>query len=355
MKKLFIPFLTLAVILLTLSVSCSKDAQEANQKAVKELKFKDDKSFKIIQFTDIHYIPGNDSSRQALALLGEAIDAEKPDLVVITGDLIWREPAKQCLDEVLAPIVERNVPWAYILGNHDSERDLSRDSIMMYAMEKPNCYAQMGPDDLNGFGNYIIEIKGSQNDSVKSVLYFFDSGDYATLENQYTSNKKIGGYAWLSFDQIAWYRNNSKEYWLKNDSVSVPSLAFFHIPLREYTEMAKSGNIVGTRNENECPALLNSGMFTAMREAGDIMGTFTGHDHDNDYIGVYQDIALAYGRYSGGKTVYNNLGLNGCRIIELTEGSRSFTSYIRLMGGEKLHEVKYPDSFKVEDAKVVKE
>lgn len=355
MKKVTLSILFTIVALSVFFASCSDKAAIVENKAVKELKFNEDKSFKIIQFTDIHYIPGNDSSKVALALLREAIDAEKPDLVVITGDLIWREPAMECLDSVLAPIVERNVPWAYVLGNHDSERDMTRDSIMMYAMEKPNCYAQIGPDHLNGIGNYIIELKSSQNDSVRSILYFFDSGDYATLKNQYTSDKEIGGYGWLSFDQIAWYRNNSKEYYIKNDSTLVPSFAFFHIPLREYTVMAKSGNIVGTRNENECPALLNSGMFTAMRESGDIMGTFVGHDHDNDYIGVYQDIALAYGRYSGGKTVYNNLGLNGCRVIELTEGDRSFTSYIRLLGGEKIHEVKYPDSFKVEDDKAEEE
>lgn len=355
MKKLFLPFFLFSVVLFVLFSSCSSDKERSPFRAVKELKFNDNKSFKIIQFTDIHYIPGNESSKESLALLGEAIDAEKPDLVVITGDLIWREPAKECLDEVLAPIVERNVPWTYILGNHDSERDMTRDSIMLYATSKPNCYAQIGPDDISGVGNYIIELKGSETDTVKSVLYFFDSGDYTKLKNQYTSDKKVGNYGWLAFDQIEWYRNNSKKYYLKNDSVPVPSLAFFHIPLREYTEMAKAGGIVGTRNERECPALLNSGMFTAMRESGDIMGTFVGHDHDNDYIGVYHDIALAYGRYSGGKTVYNNLGLNGCRVIELTEGSRSFTTYIRLIGGEKLHEVKYPDSFVIQENKVSEE
>ncbi len=48
-------------------------------------------------------------------------------------------------------------------------------------------------------------------------------------------------------------------------------------------------------------------MFAAMKEAGDVMGMFVGHDHDNDYAVMWKDILLAYGRYTGGNTVYNHL------------------------------------------------
>lgn len=318
----------------------------AQDNAVKSLKFNENKKFKIIQFTDIHYKPGNEESKKALAMLGEAIDAEKPDLVVITGDLIWADPAKQCLDDVLAPIVERKVPWTYVLGNHDAERSMSREQIMEYVTKMPYCYAEAGPKELKGIGNYIIELKGSNSPELKSVLYFFDSGDYTKYKNSQVTKNKVGNYDWFGFNQIAWYREKSQTYTQRNGGEALPGLAFFHIALPEYTTMAKSVKVIGTRGENECPGLLNPGMFTAMRECGDVMGTFVGHDHDNDYIGVYNDIALAFGRYSGGKdAVYNNLGLNGCRVIELAEGSRTFDTYIRLLGGEKLYPVTYPDTF----------
>lgn len=60
------------------------------------------------------------------------------------------------------------------------------------------------------------------------------------------------------------------------------------------------------------PRQLNTGMFAAMKASGDVMGTFVGHDHDNDYAVMWKDILLAYGRYTGGNTVYNHLP-NGAR------------------------------------------
>ena len=55
-------------------------------------------------------------------------------------------------------------------------------------------------------------------------------------------------------------------------------------------------------------------------------------------------ILLAYGRYTGGDTVYNNLS-NGARVIEMTEGSTSFKTWIRLKGGEVINPVNYPSDF----------
>ena len=186
-----------------------------------------------------------------------------------------------------------------------------------------------GDEYIKGIGNYILEVKDKEAKALKSILYFMDSGAYSKIAKPFS-------YAWFDFSQINWYRDQSAAYKRRNEENPLPALAFFHIPLPEYTQMT-SGNdsiLVGEKRESECAPKLNTGMFTAMREAGDVMGTFVGHDHDNDYIGSFYDIYLAYGRFSGGKTVYNNLGLNGCRVIELTEDKREFNTYIRLLGGE---------------------
>lgn len=45
------------------------------------------------------------------------------------------------------------------------------------------------------------------------------------------------------------------------------------------------------------------------------MGMFVGHDHNNDYAVAYKEVLLAYGRYTGGNTVYNDLASNGARVI----------------------------------------
>ena len=53
---------------------------------------------------------------------------------------------------------------------------------------------------------------------------------------------------------------------------------------------------------------------------------------------------IAYGRYTGGDTVYNNLS-NGARVIEMTEGSTNFRTWIRLKDGEVINTVNYPSDF----------
>lgn len=331
LKKLFLSILILAV-------SSSAFAQ------VNVLKFNDKGNFKIIQFTDVHYKQGKQESAVAIELIKEVLDAEQPDLVVFTGDIIWAKPVEKGLDEVFAPVIERKIPWAYIFGNHDEEQGKSREEIMNYVMQKPCCLSVHGDKTITGVGNFILEVKDKKNEKTKALLYLMDSGAYTPI-------KEIGHYNWFAFDQVEWYRAQSAAYTKENKGKPYPALAFFHIPLAEYPLMtgAKDAKIIGERREDECNGKLNTGMFTAMREAGDVMGTFVGHDHDNDYIGSYYGIYLAYGRYSGGKTVYNNLGKNGCRIIELKEGKRQFSTYIRLLGGEKLYEVEYPKTFPTKD------
>lgn len=312
------------------------------------LQFEKDKDFKIVQFTDVHYKPGVAASDTAIILINEILDAEKPDFVVFTGDLVWGAPAKDAFDTVLQPVIDRSIPWAYVNGNHDDEFELNRTQIMDHITQKPYCMASHGDKSLKGEGNYILELRSSESrDEISTLLYFMDSGAYNN------KHKGVGwSYDWFGHEQVDWYRKQSAAYTARNDGVPYRALAFFHIPLAEYPIMTlNKENYIGNYKEDECNGKINTGMFAAMVESGDVVGTFVGHDHDNDYIGNYYGIALAYGRYSGGNTVYNNLGNNGCRVINLKEGEKGFSTYIRLRGGETLFPVDFPESFKKEEKK----
>ena len=87
-------------------------------------------------------------------------------------------------------------------------------------------------------------------------------------------------------------------------------------------------------------------MFAAMLEAGDVMGTFVGHDHVNNYVTPWHGILLGYGQFTGGKTTYTD-GRRGARVIELTEGERGFRTWIRMADGSVKDEVKWPEGFKL--------
>ena len=82
MKRLFISILCLLGSLLNAN---------AQQPA---LQFNKDGKFKIVQFTDVHYIHNNPKSAISIERINEVLDAEKPDLVLFTGDVIYGKPAE---------------------------------------------------------------------------------------------------------------------------------------------------------------------------------------------------------------------------------------------------------------------
>lgn len=302
------------------------------------LRYNGQGTFKIAQFTDIHFNAGVEKAKPSIALINNILDTEQPQLVIFTGDIVTSKPVLEGWDEVLAPAIQRKIPWAVIFGNHDDENGMSREAIMEYITKKPYCMAQRGPETLTSVGNYVLKVTDA-NDKNLLLLYCMDSRAYSTIEG-------LKGYGWFGFDQIEWYRKQSAAFADGNGGKPLPALAFFHIPLNEYTELSTSSKpfIIGTRSENECPGTVNTGMYAAMLERGDVMGTFVGHDHDNDYIGILNGICLAYGRFSGTTTTYTNLQ-HGSRIIEAKASERSFKSWIRLADGSVINSVQYPESF----------
>lgn len=302
------------------------------------LQFNADKKFKIVQFTDVHFIYGNPKSDIALERINEVLDAEKPDLVLFTGDVIYGKPAEQSMRTVLNQVSERKIPFGVVFGNHDNEQGLTREELLGIIRSIPyNLTATT--EGISGVTNYILPVKSADGRKDATVLYCIDSHSYSSIDG-------IGGYDYIKFDQIDWYRRNSAAYTQQNGGQPIPSLAFFHIALPEFNQAAsdETAILTGTRKEKACAPQLNSGLFASMKEMGDITGVFVGHDHDDDYAVYWKGILLAYGRYTGGDTVYNNLP-NGARVIELTEGERSFNTWIRLKDGEIVQRVTYPTDF----------
>ena len=70
-----------------------------------------------------------------------------------------------------------------------------------------------------------------------------------------------------------------------------------------------------------------------MREMADIQGIVTGHDHNNDYVLLWQGFYFIYGRFGGCDTVYNDLQPSGARVFEFTRGDEGFRTWIRLADG----------------------
>jgi 3',5'-cyclic AMP phosphodiesterase CpdA len=296
------------------------------------LRFRADGTFTIVQLTDVHWTDGEEPDLRARALIEAVLDAEKPDLVVLTGDIVEgsaaHDPAEACRQAV-APIEARGLPWAAVFGNHDDEGPLSREQLLAVLRSSPHCLAERGPQNLTGIGNYALRVASTSSGSLAAALYFLDSNAYDA--------RGLGDYAWIGHDQIGWYRRTSRRLAAQYAAVTaeqpLPALAFFHIPFPEYEEVWRSRTCRGHRGEPVCGPPLNSGFFTALVEAGDVVGTFAGHDHLNDFEGELHGIRLCYGRATG----YSGYGAEGfprgARVVRLTEASRVFETWIRLDDG----------------------
>ncbi|MEN8125070.1 MAG: metallophosphoesterase, partial [Bacteroidota bacterium] len=54
----------------------------------KRLTFNSNKIFKIVQFTDMHYSVRREKSPEVIENIKIILEAEKPDLIVLTGDIV---------------------------------------------------------------------------------------------------------------------------------------------------------------------------------------------------------------------------------------------------------------------------
>lgn len=304
------------------------------------LHFNKDGKFKIVQFTDIHLKEYNQlTSDSALTVMNTILEREKPDLVLLTGDIATSQNMEMAWDVVTQPMINAEIPWAAVFGNHDYEHGYTNHKIMEYLLTLPFNYSQFGPDDISGSGNYVLEIKDKKSKRTKALLYCLDSNAYTDD----IDNPELGKYDWIKFDQIQWYRKTSENYTERNKNRAHPALAFFHIPLPEYKIVQQMETTVGDKDEKVSSPAINSGMYNAMLEMQDVMGVFVGHDHNNNFIGCLNNICLAYGCKTGFES-YGSFD-KGARVIELIQGKRSFTTWIHTIQHEKQLLVNYPKTF----------
>ncbi len=308
---------------------------KANEKKT-NLRFNSNGEFKILQFTDTHVsFEGRDAENLGIfKYLDKIIQIEKPDLVMLTGDIASKDYTQKVYPLFLEVFVKHKVKWAAVLGNHDSKDVSNRNDIAKMLEGLPYCMNTCEAENIAGSTNFILPVYG-KSEKTEALLYCMDTHSYSTME------PKVKGYAWFDISQINWYMSQSKQYTSENGKIPLPALAFFHIPLPEYDYAWNEEKIsrIGEKREKICCPDINTGMFSAMLMSGDVMGTFVGHDHNNDFLIEYYNIALTYGRTS--KLHHQDNPVLAGRVIVLKEGERSFDTWIRDLNGKKDLEYRY--------------
>ena len=327
---------TAAAVAAPALASCKAVEGGPDKQIAAKMNWRQDGTFTILQITDTHYICGDSRSEPSLACVKESIEAVKPDLIVHTGDIIFASPALEALKTILTPVSESGIPFAVALGNHDAEYDATREEVYSFIRGMKGCVNLPPKEGVYGCSNDVITLGGEKPDR---VFYLFDSGNSVSIKTR----EDRFSYDYIRGSQIEWYRAHSRRFASANGGEPVPSVAFFHIPLRETGEgVAAGAQLVGNNCESSCPSDINSGLLANFLEMGDVEAVVNGHEHDCDYVLNYGPMFYIYGRYSGCETVYNNLGragadgnpVSGCRVFSFRKGEPGFRTWVRLLGGE---------------------
>lgn len=322
--------------------------------------FTTDSDLRIMQLTDVHIGGGwmsSDKDSKALNAVAAMITAEKPDLVIVTGDIVYPVPIQSgTFDnmksaEIFASLMEKlGVYWLPIFGNHDTESyskytrkeisDFYCDDKWTYCIFEDN-----SNDQVDGYSNQVVNVKNSKGLIVQS-LYAFDShsyidGDYFGLFWKYDN---------IHSNQIEWYKKNVEKYsnyntqliensysvnasYLKTVFGTPRSLAFMHIPTTEYLDAWNAYVSAGYKDipgikyyygtVGETGKLVYHGVYPdqlveTMVALKSTQGIFCGHDHLNNFSISYQGISLTYGLsvdYLAYKGISKLGSQRGCTMI----------------------------------------
>ncbi|KAK4232971.1 Metallo-dependent phosphatase [Achaetomium macrosporum] len=255
------------------------------------LRVMEDGKFKIVQISDTHMVTGvgvSEADPLTVDFIGRILDVEKPDLVILTGDQ-WHHDipdSQSALFKVVAPIIERSIPFAAVFGNHDSEgiHALSRTAQMSILQNLPFSLCESGPEHVDGIGNFYLQVLAPAPSQLPlSTLYFLDS------HGQIPSKIHNPDYDPIKQSQIDWFTDTSQAQRSArekgdNDNRFHLSLAFLHIPLPEFGDRRLSIRNGHRREPSETPSF-NSHFYDALVKGG-ISALGCGHDHVNDFCAL---------------------------------------------------------------------
>ena len=311
--------------------------------------------FKLLQVADIQELAW--IHPDSVKLLTLALERERPDLVVFTGDQVYglhpsfllgdtRKKITASIKAVIAPLEAAGIPFAVTFGNHDEQCGISNAEQSAIYAESP---FYVGGDfrAADDRGTCRVPLLGGDGSPVFDVFLIDSNGQ----ENA------TGAYLPVKEEQLEWFRaERAKE--AAACGAPLPALVFQHIPVPEYYDVLKpvkrgaKGAIEAFRahkNEfytlpdeilaqggflGEAPAVpdRNAGEFDVLKADGRVLGLLVGHDHINSFVAEKDGIRLIYTQGCGFH-VYGPKRKRGVRVVTLDENDLTrFETYTVTFG-----------------------
>lgn len=349
MKKLISLFLAVLLLIGCCSIAFAEDAA-TGRKGDQTLKFNENGKFKIMQINDTQ--DTDKMNKRTEDFIRKAVAQEKPDLVVIPGDVCNdifiganAKRVKQSLRNLASLLNELQVPFAYTPGNHDHDKDDMVSTLEQMQVFNEFEYNVWDETKTNDPGTYNIPVMSSDGSRMALNVYMIDSQNKSGLANGYTGPNP---------ESVEWYKAKSDELKAANGGKVVPSLVFQHVPVSEIyqcltkTDVKHANDAIFSLNDNNWYLVNNDYMFTdatrmkkndnyvgeapcseienaagneyeAWLEKGDVIGAFFAHDHVNHFVmKTNEGILLGYNGGTG-FAAYGRADKRSIRIYELDE------------------------------------
>ena len=283
----------------------------------------------VLQLTDPQIMEMDRVDQACYQYIREVITATNPDLIIITGDIIYGkfDDNGKALLSFINFMESFEIPWAPIFGNHDNESNMGADWQCKQLENAQHCLFEQ--KKLTGNGNYSVAI--AQGGKIKRVFYMLDtngcgSASQASLDNGHTV-KEFG----LFEDQIEWYTNeiltlrevqeDFKISFAYHAQAAVFGKVFEANGFKEATETEEQTTVnldlingaegfgyIGRPLKNPWDA--DFSIFNGMKLLG-ADSIFVGHEHCNSISVVYEGVRFQFGQKSSEYDRFNCIDENG--------------------------------------------
>ena len=285
---------------------------EFNAETHAEVRKQPGKDFVIMNFADIHFsdfgyrIP---FSIPTQAYMNRLVKKIKPDMIILSGDMVCSDASFFSIRRLTDIMESFDIPWAPLMGNHDSEGNCDRNFLADIMMKGPHCLMKKGPSDA-GVGNYTVDITEGENTVHSLVL--IDS--YKEFRPDATCD---------------WYEKAT-------EGVEGEISVHMHIPPAEevaaWDEVKTSGGTktekpgcYGECHEEICPQGKEEGstknLFDVIRNSG-AGYIFSSHDHMNNFSVPYEGVRMTQCMKIGKGSGFQH-GFNGTTLIKISSAGIS--------------------------------
>ncbi len=313
----------------------------------------------ILQLTDTQIPTSVQMDAKCFDYLRETVEATNPDLILVTGDLLFgRDDTNgSILEEQIEVFESFKIPWAPVFGNHDNESPMGADWQCEQFENAEYCLFKQRT--LTGNGNYTVGIR--QGGALKRVFFMMDSNGCTKASEESLANGHTKVTTGFGSDQVMWFRDVATK--INRVAPGMKYTFAFHIQSEIFRTALSQ---YGTVNENTINNPINIdkhenkkdtdfgylgrdlksswdtdySVYTSMKNLG-CDSILVGHEHCNSASVVYDGVRFQYGQKSSvydranyvtadgnivGSTSTAGIPMIGGTVMKMSETDGSFSN-----------------------------